>query len=70
MGPIPYGITWRLMLLKVLHKPPRPIRIFIPKSQRGKRIITIIENNNEITWKERANKPHSKSNKHIVKAFK
>ena len=21
-GPIPYGITWRLMLLKVLHKPP------------------------------------------------
>jgi hypothetical protein len=32
-GPMPYGITWRLMLLKVLHKPPRPIRIFIPKSK-------------------------------------
>ena len=33
MGPIPYGITWRLMLLKVLHKPLRPIMIFIPKSK-------------------------------------
>jgi hypothetical protein len=33
MGPIPYGITWMLMLLKVLHKPLRPIRIFIPKSK-------------------------------------
>ena len=32
-GPIPYGITWRLMLLKVLHKPPRPISIFMPKSK-------------------------------------
>ena len=31
MGPMPYGITWRLMLLKVLHELPRPIRIFIPK---------------------------------------
>ena len=30
-GPIPYGITWRLMLLKVLYKPLRLIRIFIPK---------------------------------------
>ena len=30
---MPYGITWRLMLLKVLYKPPRPIRIFIPKSK-------------------------------------
>ena len=30
-GPIPYGITWRLMLLKVLHRSPRPIRIFMPK---------------------------------------
>ena len=28
---MPYGITWRLVLLKVLPKPPRPIRIFIPK---------------------------------------
>ena len=28
MGPMPYGITWRLMLVKVLHKPPRLIRIF------------------------------------------
>ena len=33
MGPIPYEITWRLMLLKVLYKPLRPIRIFIPKSK-------------------------------------
>ena len=33
MGPMPYGITWLLMLLKVLHNPPRPIGIFIPKSQ-------------------------------------
>jgi hypothetical protein len=31
--PMPYGITWRLMLLKVLHEPPRAIRIFIPKSE-------------------------------------
>ena len=34
MGPMPYGITWRLMLLKVLYKPPKLIRIFIPKSKR------------------------------------
>jgi hypothetical protein len=33
MGPMPYGITWKLMLLKVLHEPPRPIRIFMPKSK-------------------------------------
>ncbi len=25
MAPIPYGITWRLMLLKVLPQSPRPI---------------------------------------------
>jgi hypothetical protein len=30
-GPIPYEITWRLMLLKILHKPPRPIRVYMPK---------------------------------------
>jgi hypothetical protein len=30
---MPYGITWLLMPLKVLHNPPRPIRIFIPKSK-------------------------------------
>jgi uncharacterized protein YhhL (DUF1145 family) len=36
MGPMPYGITWKLILLKVLHEPPRPIRIFMPKSK-GKR---------------------------------
>ena len=30
---MPYGIIWRLMLFKVLHKPPRPIKIFIPKSK-------------------------------------
>ena len=26
-----YGITWRLMLLKILHKPTRPIRVYMPK---------------------------------------
>ena len=36
MDPMPFGITWKLILLKVLHKPPRPIRIFIPKSQGDK----------------------------------
>jgi hypothetical protein len=30
-GPIPYGITWRLVLMKVLPQPPRPIRIHMPK---------------------------------------
>ena len=30
-GPIPYRITWRLMLLKVLHKPPRPIKVYMQK---------------------------------------
>jgi hypothetical protein len=30
-GSIPCGITWRLMLLKVLHKHPRPIRVYMPK---------------------------------------
>jgi hypothetical protein len=30
-GSIPYGIIRRLMLLKVLHKPPRPIRVYMPK---------------------------------------
>ena len=48
MGPMPYGITWRLMLLKVLHKPPRPIRIFIPKSQRDNRDNVV--NNGIKTW--------------------
>jgi hypothetical protein len=33
VGPMPYGITWLLMPLKVLHNPPQPIEIFIPKSQ-------------------------------------
>jgi hypothetical protein len=37
MGLMPYGIIWRLMLLKVLHKTPRPIRISIPKSKGKKR---------------------------------
>ena len=32
-GPIPYGITWLLMPLEVLHNSSRPIGIFIPKSQ-------------------------------------
>ena len=31
MGPIPYGIIWRLMLLKVLHKLSRPIRVYMQK---------------------------------------
>jgi hypothetical protein len=48
MGPMPYGITWRLMLLKVSHKPPRPIEIFIPKSQREKGMIINNVVNNEI----------------------
>ena len=30
-GSIPFGITWRLVLLKVLHKLPRPIRVYMPK---------------------------------------
>jgi hypothetical protein len=42
VGPMPYGITWLLMLLKVLHNPPRPIGIFIPKSQGEKGIIITI----------------------------
>jgi hypothetical protein len=42
MGPMPYGITWRLMLLKVLHELSRPIEIFIPKSQGEKGIIFTI----------------------------
>jgi hypothetical protein len=32
-SPMPYGITWLLMPLKVLQNSLRPIRIFIPKSQ-------------------------------------
>ena len=32
-GPMPYGFTWLLMPLKVLHNLPRSIGIFIPKSQ-------------------------------------
>jgi hypothetical protein len=32
-GPIPYGFTWGLVLLKALPKPPTPIRIFMPKSK-------------------------------------
>ena len=31
MGSMPYGIIWRLMLLKVLHKPPKPIRVYMQK---------------------------------------
>ena len=30
-GPIPYRIMWGLMILKVLHKLPRPIKIYMPK---------------------------------------
>ena len=32
-GSIPYRIIRRLMLLKVLHKPPRPIRVYMPKEK-------------------------------------
>jgi hypothetical protein len=39
VGPMPYGITWLLMPLKVLHNPPRPLEIFMPKSQGEKGII-------------------------------
>ena len=39
MGPMPYGITWLLMPLKVLHNPLRPIGIFIPKLQGKNEII-------------------------------
>jgi hypothetical protein len=42
MGLMPYGITWLLMPLKVLHNPPRPIGIFMPKSQGEKGIIITI----------------------------
>jgi hypothetical protein len=49
MGPMPYGITWRLMLLKVLHEPPRPTKIFIPKSKgKGDNIHnTVVDNVND-----------------------
>ena len=30
-GSIAYGITWRLLLLKDLSKPPRPIRVYMSK---------------------------------------
>ncbi len=30
-GPISYGITWMLVLLKVLPKLPRPIWVYMPK---------------------------------------
>jgi hypothetical protein len=33
VGPMPYGITWLSMPLKVLHNLLLPIGIFIPKSQ-------------------------------------
>jgi hypothetical protein len=33
-GPIPYGFTWGLVLLKALSKPPTPVGIFTPKLQR------------------------------------
>ena len=42
LGPMPYGITWLLVPLEVLHNPPQPIRIFIPKSQEDKGIIIIM----------------------------
>jgi hypothetical protein len=30
-GPISYGFTWGLVLLKALPKPPKPVGIFTPK---------------------------------------
>ena len=49
MSPMSYGITWRLILLKVLHKPQRSIGIFIPKSQGEKGIIinNVVNNVND-----------------------
>ena len=34
VGPMPYGIIWGLVLLKDLPKPPIPVGIFMPKTQR------------------------------------
>jgi hypothetical protein len=35
MGPIPYGITWRLVLLKLLPQPSRPIRVYMQSKRKG-----------------------------------
>jgi hypothetical protein len=67
VGPMPYGIIWLLMPLKVLHNPPRPIEIFIPKSQGGKGIIINNVVNNINDGKEKANNPHSESIKWYLK---
>jgi hypothetical protein len=67
MGPMSYGITWLLMLLKVLHNPPRPIGIFMPKSQGKKGIIINNVVNNVNDGKEMANNPHSESIKWYLK---
>jgi hypothetical protein len=32
-GPMPFGFTWGLVLLKDLPKPPIPFSIFMPKSK-------------------------------------
>jgi hypothetical protein len=34
-GPIPCGITWRLVLMKVLPQPPRPIRVYMESKRKG-----------------------------------
>ena len=34
MGPMPYGFTWGIVILKDLPKPPIPFDIFMPKLQR------------------------------------
>ena len=67
MGPMPHGITWLLMPLKVLHNPSRPIRIFIPKSQGEKGIVINNVVNNVNDEKEIANNPHSESFKWYLK---
>ena len=67
MGSMLYGIPWLLMPLKVLHNSPRPIRIFIPKSQGEKGIIINNVVNNVNDGKEIANNPHSESIKWYLK---
>ena len=38
MGPIPYGITWRLVLLKILPQPSRLIRVYMQSKRKGDEI--------------------------------
>ena len=64
-GPMPHGLTWGLVLLKDLPKPPIPCGIFMPKSQKGKRgwvnnIYNVVNNgimtiNKFKAWREAIN---------------